>query len=87
MSITYFEDVDDCIIAAYRYVRDTGNKVKNHFTTDGGDAVGVISNDGTAFMMWMEHHNTSPKRKLARQIHEHKISIVDFINKQLLPFL
>ncbi len=87
MTIQYFEDVDDCILAAYRYVRDTGNKVKSHFTTEGGDAVGVISDDGTAFMMWMEHHNTSQKRKLARKIHELKMTVVDFINKQLLPFL
>lgn len=87
MTIQYFEDVDDCILAAYKYVRDTGNKVKNHFTSEGGDAVGVIADDGTAFMMWMEHHNSSPKRKLAREIHKLKIPIVDFINRQLLPFL
>ena len=87
MATTYYEDVDDCIMAAYRYVRDTGNKVKDHYTTEGGDAVGVISEDGTAFMMWMEHHNTSQKRKLARLIHEHDIRISTFINKQLLPFL
>ena len=87
MAITYYEDVDECIMAAYKYVRDTGNKVKDHFTTEGGDAVGVISEDGTGFMMWMEHHNTSQNRKLARLIHEHKITVSQFINKQLLPFL
>jgi hypothetical protein len=87
MPITYFEDVDDCIMAAYRYVRDTGNKVESYSHSDGGDAIGVISADGTGFMMWMESHNTSQKRKLARLIHEHKITVVQFINKQLLPFL
>jgi len=87
MSISYFHDIDDCIMAAYKYVGDTGNKLQNHFSSDGGDAVGVISDDGTAFMMWVEHHNSSSRRKLTRQIVEHKITIVDFINKQLLPFL
>jgi hypothetical protein len=87
MTTHYFEEVDDCILAAYRHVKDTGCKVEDHNSEEGGDSVGLIATDGTAFMMWMEFHNSSQKRKLAKTIHSLNISVKEFVNKQLLPFL
>lgn len=77
-------------MAAYKHVKETGNKVKDHRTvTKGGSAIGLISSDGTLFMMWVEHFNANndSNKKLAIQIVNNNISITDFINKQLLPFL
>lgn len=82
----FFEEIDDCILAAYRHVRDTGFKMKNHFESTTGDAVGLVSEDDQYFMMWVEQHNASSKRVLARKIKALQIPIVDFVNKQLLPF-
>ena len=87
MNKQYFQEVDDCIMAAYGHVTKTSFKMKNHFESVGGDAVGLMAEDGSCFMMWVEHHNTSTKRKLARQIKASNISIPDFVNKQLLLFL
>lgn len=83
----YFEEVDDCILAAYKHVKNTNSKVKNHFESTTGDAVGLVSEDDYYFMMWIEIYNISTKRKLARRIAELNITIPDFINKQFLPFL
>jgi hypothetical protein len=83
----FFEEIDDCILAAYKHVKDTGYKISNYFESTTGDAVGLASEDGYYFMMWMEHHNVSQKRKLARRIRKLNISIVDFINRQLILFL
>lgn len=82
--IYYFEEVDDCIMAAYDYVKRTGQKMTNH---NGEDTIGVIAEDGTSFMMRWDIHMDSDKRQLARQIHQANISVIDFINTQLLSFL
>ena len=85
-----FTELDDCIVAAYKYVTKTGYKVENFAEFKGKDkqlTVGLKAEDGQLFMMYMECHNTSQKRKLALRIRELNISIPDFINRQLLPFL
>ncbi len=77
-------------MAAYRHVTKTGSKVSNHAEVKPIDkqlTVGLLAEDGELFMMFMEDHNSSLKRKLARRINELNISIPNFINRQLLPFL
>lgn len=90
MERQFFTEVDDCIVAAYKYVTRTGHKVTAHHEYNKEDkqvTVGLRAADGQLFMMWMEDHNTSQKRKLARQIKELNIGIDEFCNRQLLPFM
>jgi hypothetical protein len=85
-----FTEVDDCIMAAYRHVTKTGSKISDHAEIRPQDkqlTVGFLAEDGELFMMFMEDHNSSTKRKLAKQIYKLEISIPRFINSQLLPFL
>jgi len=85
-----FTELDDCIIAAYKHVTKTGCKVIDFAEIRPKDkelTVGLKAEDGQLFMMFMECHNTSQKRKLALRIDELKITIPNFINRQLLPFL
>jgi hypothetical protein len=90
MERQFFTEVDDCIVAAYKYVTRTGHKVQHYHEYNKQDkqvTVGLKAGDGQLFVMWMEDHNTSQKRKLARRIGELNIKIDEFCNRQLLPFL
>jgi hypothetical protein len=51
------------------------------------ELVGAKAEDGTEFVMHMELHNVSEKRDLAKKIHLLKIGVIEFINRQLLPFM
>jgi len=85
-----FTEVDDCIVAAYKYVTKTGYKVENFAEIRGKDkqlTVGLLAEDGELFMMYMQDHNSSTKRKLRRKIHDANCTLPRFINNQLLPFL
>jgi len=88
--IVWYYHVDNCILAAYKYVRKTGFKVKHVFRKNKkGEQIGLglESEDGRFFMMNMINHNQSTKRELARRIRKMGISCADFINRQLIAFL
>ncbi len=84
-----FSEVDDCILAAYQYVKQTGCKVR-HFSEDDINGkqfrLGVQCDDHV-FMISVHDHQYSKKRDLARLIFKSGVNTVDFINKQLIAFL
>lgn len=90
MEIHSFKDVDECIMAGYRHVKKTGAKVKHYSDYYGGlqTVVGVEASDGHCFVIPIEIHNSSGYHaRLARQIRDQGISVIDFINRQLVAFL
>lgn len=95
MEEQYFKEVDDCIMAAYNHVKQTGCKMRpytkwkfNHKPNrEDITHIGYISDDNKLFVITYEDHNKSLKRKLVRDIQNHKIKVIDFVNKQLIMFL
>lgn len=86
----YFSEVDDCILAAYQHVKNTGSKVISYSEEDEDGyqvLVGVKSEDGHYFIMLKTDHEISKKRSLAGLIIKSGITVIDIINKQLIVFL
>ena len=84
-----FTEVDDCILAAYRHVKTTGTKIEpfDEWNEVGQVSVGLQSDDDHIFFMSMSDHLVSDKRILARKIVKLGISVVDFVNRQLIVWL
>jgi hypothetical protein len=85
----YFDQVDDCIMAAYDHVKRTGCKMSHYdeFRNGMQTHLGYQSEDGDFFIITKSNHNSSNKRKLARMILSSGIDVIDVVNKQLLAFL
>jgi len=81
-----FDDADDIILAAYNYVGKTSCQIVDH--SDGKNLlIGFKSSDGKYFlgrrMQLMQGNN----RKILDQIRQQNVSILDFVNKQLMILL
>jgi len=87
---TFYNTVDECIMAAYKHVKETGSIIENYnnWTSFGvQDEVGLKSSDGHFFLMSLNDNYLDANKHLFKLIRSNNISTVDFINKQLLAFL
>ena len=94
-----FNTIDECIKAAYQHVKETNCKVdfiranicptydENYKIYNQTNRIGLISSDDYYFLITIEDNYKVQDKPLCNSIINHNISIVDFINKQLLVFL
>lgn len=80
----YFNEIDDCIIAAYKYVKKTGIKMNTFGTVF---VQGFKSEDRKYFLVMTGARSTSGKNKLYYQIKSSGVRVLDVVNKQLLTFI
>ena len=86
----YFTEIDDCIMAAYKYVGKMGCKVFNYCDISDNNvptSVGLKTDDGILFVMTWLAHVRSKQRKIADLAKKSNIKIPELINRQLLAFL
>jgi hypothetical protein len=91
IKIQYFTEVDDCIMAVYNYVKNTGCKIKefnSYYIKDRliDNVFGFKSADGYKFI-FLQNTSLMWKKELKDKLLKEKITVVDFCNKQLMAFL
>lgn len=87
---TFYNTVDECIMAAYQHVKKTGSKIElvpliiiQGMVYD----VGFRSSDGYSFLLTIENNYKVQDKTLYNLILNNNVKLVDVINKQLLAFL
>ena len=85
----YFDTVDECIMAAYKHVKETKSKIEDYcnFAVGVKVEVGLKSSDQHFFLMDLNDNYLDAHKPLYHLIKSHNISTIDFINKQMMPFL
>ena len=92
MNTTFYTEVDDLTMAAYRYVKEHKSKVHviYHYL-DGITQTAIgLADDEQTFLILKDNHEVSMlygKSSLTRRVRKAGISVEDFVNTQLIAFL
>jgi hypothetical protein len=94
MNTTFYTEIDDLVMAAYRFVKEHKSKlnVVYHYDNSGVQtAIGLASNNHEQlFLILKDNHEASMrsgKCSLTRRVRQAGISVEDFVNTQLIAFL
>jgi hypothetical protein len=94
MNTTFYTEIDDLVLAAYRFVKEHKSKVHVVYRYEDGvtqTATGLASDDESqTFLILIPDHYASMrggKHTLTKKVRKAGLSVADFVNTQLIAFL
>lgn len=84
--IEFYDTTDEIILAAYNHVKNSKSKIEN-FRDSRALIIGLKSSDGKYFIGQLLPLRGGINSKLHRELRDKGVSLVDFINRQLMTFL